>query len=191
MAHKTLVDIRGYEGLYAVTEDGDVWSYRTERWLTPRMSGTGYYQVCLCKDGEEKWPLIHRLVAEAYIPNPNNYPCVNHKDENKAKCHKDNLEWCTYSYNNAYNGKARRLAFSRDNANRIKATVEACSKPVFCVELGRTFKSASEAARILLVQRSRISDCCNGRRVTTGGYHWQFAEVIQHGAQDACKLYGV
>jgi hypothetical protein len=177
MAHKTLIDIKGYEGLYAVTPDGRVWSYRSNRWLTPRKDNVGYYSVCLCRDGDEKNTLVHRLVAQAFIPNPNDYPCINHINEDKGDNRAENLEWCTHSYNNAYNGKAKRVALNRDDTNRIKASVEVCSKPVLCVELGQIFKSASEAARKLSVQRPRITDCCNGKRKTTGGYHWMFAEV--------------
>ena len=177
MGHKTLIDIKGYEGLYAVTPDGRVWSYRSNRWLSLVKDKAGYFQVCLCKDGEETKPLVHRLVAQAFIPNPDRYPCINHINEDKGDNRVENLEWCTYSYNNAYNDKAKRIANKRDNTNRIKAGVEVCSKPVLCVELGQIFKSASEAARKLSVQRPRITDCCNGKRKTIGGYHWEYAEV--------------
>lgn len=94
-------DIVGYEGLYAVTEDGKVWSYRKNRWMKIDYS-TGYGTVGLAKDKQYKAHYVHRLVAQAFIPNPLNYPIVNHKNEDKTKNEVDNLEWCNHSYNNSY-----------------------------------------------------------------------------------------
>jgi hypothetical protein len=78
-------EIPNYEGLYAVTSCGKVWSYRSKRFLTPRKSKKGYLTVLLCNKGNMREFKIHRLVADAYIPNPDNLPQVNHKDENKQK----------------------------------------------------------------------------------------------------------
>ena len=71
--------------------------------LKPMKTNCGYYRVCLYKDGKQYYKTIHRLVAEAFIPNPNNLPCVNHKDEDKFNNNVENLEWCTSLYNNTYN----------------------------------------------------------------------------------------
>ena len=87
-------DIQGYEGLYAVTSCGKVWSYKNERFLKPYKKRDGYLEVYLYKGGERKHYIIHRLVAMAYIPNPDNLPQVNHKDENKENNALPNLEWC-------------------------------------------------------------------------------------------------
>lgn len=101
------VDIDGFEGLYQVSNLGNVKSldryvasksnirqHKSERQL--KLNGGKYTQVILCKDGKTYGRLVHRLVATAFIPNPNNYPCINHKDENPKNNCVDNLEWCTY-----------------------------------------------------------------------------------------------
>ena len=73
--------------------------------LKPMKTNCGYYRVCLYKDGKQYYKTIHRLVAEAFIPNPQNLPCVNHKDEDKSNNCVENLEWCTHQYNNTYNDR--------------------------------------------------------------------------------------
>lgn len=86
-------DIPGYEGLYAATEDGRIWSYRRKKFLKPGKGKDGYLYVILCKDGKPKTYRIHRLVAETYLPNPLNLPQVNHLDEDKTNNALPNLEW--------------------------------------------------------------------------------------------------
>ena len=93
----------GYEGLYEVSNIGRVKNSQTEHVLSPGVS-QGYYYVALYKDRERKNKQVHRLVAEAFIENPNNYPLINHKDENRKNNVVENIEWCTYLYNNTYNG---------------------------------------------------------------------------------------
>ena len=103
-------DIPGYEGLYQISNLGNVKSLprkvnkrKCEEIIkVPTISNKGYYRISLCKNGKIKYYAIHRLVAEAFISNHNNLPCVNHKDCNKQNNNVDNLEWCTYSYNNMY-----------------------------------------------------------------------------------------
>lgn len=97
-------DIEGYEGLYMISNLGRVKSLRHGKWIERRsnVNRQGYYALTLHKDGGNKTCTIHRLVAKAFIPNPLGFPCVNHKDENKENNRVDNLEWCTYVYNNNY-----------------------------------------------------------------------------------------
>lgn len=110
-------DIPNYEGLYSITEDGQVWSYRKKRFLKPYDNGIGYQTVSLFKDKIGKQLLVHRLVAITYIPNPNNYPEVNHKDEKKWHNEVSNLEWCDHIYNNNYGTRNQRMG----NTKRSKA----------------------------------------------------------------------
>lgn len=113
-------DIKNYEGLYQVSNLGNVKSvdryvyagdnsnhkYQHIKERNLKLSGGDkYIQVRLCKNGKIKAFLVHRLVAEAFIPNPDNLPCINHKDENPKNNQAENLEWCTYTYNNEYNGR--------------------------------------------------------------------------------------
>lgn len=92
-------DIVGYEGRYKVTEDGRVWSEGNKIFLKYEQHYLGYLKVDLCKEGLCKKKFVHRLVAEAYLPNPEKSPFVNHIDGNKANPHLDNLEWVTESQN--------------------------------------------------------------------------------------------
>ena len=84
--------IKGYEGLYDIGDDGSVYSLRNNIILKPNVVGDGYYQVGLHKDGVQTNKLIHRLVAEAFIENPDSLPCINHKDENTKNNNYTNLE---------------------------------------------------------------------------------------------------
>lgn len=100
-------DIEGYEGKYQVSNIGNVRSldYRHTgkiKRLKLNTDKSGYSRLRLYKEGKPEDYLVYRLVAQAFIPNPNNLPCVNHKDENPRNNCVWNLEWCTYSYNNNY-----------------------------------------------------------------------------------------
>lgn len=115
-------DIPGYEGLYQVSNTGKIKGLPRvtmqnqilkERILIPGVINNGYLQITLHKNGEHKNFLVHRLVANAFIPNPKNLPEVNHKDEDKANCNADNLEWCTRKYNLNYGTRNQRSAESR------------------------------------------------------------------------------
>lgn len=103
-------DVVGYEGLYAVTSCGRVWSYKRNRFMTPLDAGYGYMVVCLRKDGKQINKRVHRLVAEAYIPNPEGKEQVNHKDENKKNNCLNNLEWMTSKENCNYGTRNARIS---------------------------------------------------------------------------------
>lgn len=154
-------DIKNYEGLYAATEDGRIWSHKNQKFLKPETI-RGYLRVQLCKDGEKKSYFVHRLICESYHENPDNLPCVNHISEDKFDNRPENLEWCTHEYNNTYGTRLKRIA-------------ESNSKPVYCIELNRTFKGLTEAAQELNLKKSNICYCLRGTRNTTGGYHWRYA----------------
>lgn len=109
-------DIKGYEGLYQVSNFGRVWSNITNRIMKQKLSSE-YFQIGLSKNNKQTFYCIHRLVAQAFIRNPNNYPCINHKDENKYNNISSNLEWCTYKYNNNYGTRLKRIRESNSGEN--------------------------------------------------------------------------
>ena len=126
------------------------------------ISNSGYKIITLRnKYGKAIKKTIHRLVAEYFIPNPNNYPCVNHKDENKLNNRVDNLEWCTYQYNNTYGKSHIQRAITR-------------GKRVICIETNEEYYSCCEAGRRKGISNVHIGQCCNKERNTAGGFHWEY-----------------
>ena len=108
-------DVKGFEGLYKVNRKGEIYSVLNNIIRPPKDNGYGYDNINLNKNGKKITKYIHRIVAEAFIPNPNNYPIVNHKDENKKNNNVENLEWCTVSYNNNYGtAKVRRTLSTKE-----------------------------------------------------------------------------
>ena len=165
-------DIAGYEELYKISNHGNVKSLgngksRKEKVLKPIKLKNGYLRVDLPKQGKHKLYFIHRLVAEAFIPNPNNLPIINHKDENPLNNNVSNLEWCTYEYNNNYGTRTERSAASRRNNKKQ-------SKQVLCLETGVVYPSTSEVERQLGFAHSNISQCCNGKYKQAYGFHWKY-----------------
>lgn len=180
-------DIVGYEGLYQVSNLGRVKALGNgksnnskEKILKPYKSKNGYLKVNLHKESEIKHFLIHRLVAIHFLPNPNNYPCVNHKDENKENNCVDNLEWCDVHYNNTYNerhkkvGEKNVVSMKGVHINRKDFSKEVIQMDLEGNEINR-FPSTNEAQRQLGVSQSSISQCCNGKRQTAYGFRWQYA----------------
>ena len=158
-----LKDIKDYEGEYAITRDGRVWSYKSNKFLKHGLV-KGYHRVCLCKEGKCKNFRVHRLVAQTFIPNPEGLPEVNHKDEDKSNNNVNNLEWCSYEYNNNYGTRTERAAKKQ-------------SIPVYCIELNKIFYGARQAARELGLDNSSIIKCCKGKAKTHKGYHFRYAET--------------
>lgn len=162
-------DVEGYEGLYQISNEGIVKSiwFGKERILKPRKDRGGYYTVGFWKDRKLKWYKVHRLVATAFIPNPDNLPQVNHKDECKTNNTVENLEWCTQEYNNNYGVRNEKATKTQINDHKK-------SKPVLCVETGVVYPSTHEVYRQLGYSDSHISKCCNGRLKTAYKYHWKY-----------------
>jgi hypothetical protein len=135
----------------------------------------GYYQVNLCVNGTQKTVNVHRLVAKAFIPNPENKPEVNHKDGVKTNCTVFNLEWNTCSENNqhAYDTGLRQSTWT----DKFGADAPR-SKPVIQLDkIGNVlnrFTCAREAERKTSVRYQHISSCCVGKRLSAGGYVWKF-----------------
>lgn len=168
-------DIKGYEGHYQVSNLGRVRSLGGTTWKSEKLMSTerkNYERVGLYKDKRTKQLLVHRLVAEAFIPNPDNLPEINHKDENKLNNCVENLEWCTRHYNLNYGTRNKRIG-------KVHINRKDQSKPVLCVELNRVFPSTHEAGRFLGKEHIQVDiiKCCMGKKYkTVCGYHWQYVE---------------
>lgn len=168
-------DIVGFEGLYGITSCGRVWSYRQNKFMKPSFQKGGYWKINLRKDGRVYTRQIHRLVAEAYIPNPNDLPVVNHKDEIKTNNCVNNLEWCSIWYNTVYSiDREKALEKGAQGEREMKETRKNNCKKVKCIETGQIFESGKAAAIAMGVDPSHLSKVCRGKANTTGGYHFEF-----------------
>ena len=187
-------DIKDYEGLYRISNLGRVKSiirYKQnhsksqlvdEIILKPSINNKGYYYVTLNKDGKQKHKIIHRLIAETFIPNPNNFPCVNHIDGNKMNNDISNLEWCSYSHNNK---EAYRLGLKIGATKNKYGYDNWLSKHIYQYDLSGKFikkwACSFEVERKLGIKAGNIRSCCNGKRQTAGGYIWKHeSEVVEN-----------
>ena len=153
-------DIKGYEGYYQVSNFGrvkslsrDVGSNRckNESIMKTSLDKDGYEHLVLRKNGKQRHFRVNRLVAEAFLENPNNYPQVNHKDEDRTNNNVNNLEWCSAKYNVNYGSRT-----------------EKASKKVICVTTGKIFKSIAEASKYYNLRGNHISACCKGKLKSCG-----------------------
>ena len=153
---------------YQVSNLGNVKSinYRhtnKEKVLNPSLR-RNYYSVQLYNKNGLKVCNIHRLVAEAFIPNPNNLPIVNHKDENKLNNYAENLEWCSQKYNCNYGERNEKIG------NRVRKKITQYSKKG---EKIKEWRSLIDASKTLNISISDISLCCRGKLKSAGGYKWE------------------
>lgn len=151
-------DVLGYEGLYKVSNLGKVKSKRKIK--IPQDNGKGYLIVHLNKNNKCKWKLVHRLVAEAFIANPYGKATVNHKDGDRKNNNVKNLEWATYSENNfhSYRNNGRKSPFAQE---------------VMCVETGKIYSSAYDAAEDTGISQTSINRCANGLFEKVKETHWK------------------
>lgn len=172
---ETWKEIAGYEGLYEVSDQGRVKSlkYGKERILKPIREHGGYLRVNLCKEGKVKHTLVHRIVADTFIPNPNNLETVNHKDEVKTNNAVSNLEWMSVKDNNNYGTHNKRVSEANINHPSRSKQVQMFDKQTG--ELLATFPSTGEAARVTGIKRASISHCCTGIYKSAGGYIWRYS----------------
>lgn len=178
-------DIKGYEGFYQVSNLGNVKSLERTvktktcvRFFKGKMLKTsknrdGYIQIYL----KSKYHSVHRLVAEAFLPNPNSCPQVNHIDGNKENNNVNNLEWCTASYNLK---EAYRIGLKKPTYANLGKTGKqnATSKMTYQFDTNgnfiKSYESVREAYRQTGIYDRCISDCCLGKQKTAGGYIWKY-----------------
>jgi hypothetical protein len=181
-------DIKGYEGLYTININGQIKSvgrkvkhrsgFKTipDRIMSIANNTSGYKSISLCKNGIGKSYQLHRLVAIAFIPNPNNKPQVNHIDGNKQNNNINNLEWVSakensqHSYDNGLSIAPWLGKFGKDNKDS-KPINQLTKEGVFI----RTFNGIAEASRITGISKSFLSDTCRKKHEYAKNYKWEFA----------------
>lgn len=170
---------------YVVSNRGRVYSFAREeiycgvirmrhgRFLVPRLGKQGYLYVALCKEGHTSTKKIHRLVAEAFLDNPNNLECVNHKDECRTNNNVENLEWCTVAYNVTY-GDAKKKAQKRFIETGWAKGVEQYDMNGNLIGV---FSSISESSRNSASSMAGICSCCRGSRNSDNGFIWKYKKA--------------
>lgn len=179
-------DILGYEGYYQVSNLGNVRGIDRKvkskinktgfrivkgKKISPHINKYGYLSIRLRKEGSTKAFTIHRLVAMTFIPNPNNYPSVNHIDENKLNNTVSNLEWCTIKYNNLYNNRQDRINEKLRDINPNSIQVYQYSKDGILLN---KYRSIRDASRLTGINRSIIKRSCKNGGVLIKNYIWKF-----------------
>lgn len=165
-------DIKGYEGLYQISNWGEVKSFQkwkkagcpSEYILRHALLKNGYHTVMLYKGGTKKKFLVHRLVASAFIPNPYNLPHINHIDEDVSNNRADNLEWCTPLYNNCY-GTARFRAMITSGTPVVQKLINGQVLAIYI--------TTTVAQEITGISRKEIAACVRGDLATAGGFVWE------------------
>jgi len=207
-------DVPGLEDYYQISNDGKGRSkdrrvkagygktrFQKGRLLKPRKTKNGYLRFCFAVDGVRQDYYVHRLVAEAFIPNPDNLPEVNHKSQDKTDNRVENIEWCNRSYNNNYGDKNKRmLETSKKNGSYKKALdtkrnsghfTEIYTKGLETKKergllkkieqldlqgnLINCYESINEAARETGCNNAHICACCKGKLSKHKGYKWRYA----------------
>lgn len=169
-------DIPGWEGEYQVSNIGEVYSLKSNKILKQYLRGREnrlYYYVSLSRNGIHTQYKVSRLVAMSFLPNPNNLPLINHKDENKLNNNVDNLEWCDYEYNNNYGNRKQKMVETRKLNGNCVFTIM-CDKNT--KEPIKTFESTRDAIKFLNLKDSasgNISAVIKGRKKSAYGYFWK------------------
>lgn len=175
-------DVDGFEGIYQISNYGRIKAlprdvrtcgngkrHIAEHIVKPIRCKNGYLEANFSIRQKRTVRLLHRVVAQAFIPNPENLPEVNHKDENIENCRADNLEWCTSKYNANYGSRNAKMIENRGNNKPVIQKTKAG-------EFVKRFASIAEASRETGAFDSAIIKVCNGKQKTSVGYKWEYTD---------------
>lgn len=179
-------EIKGYEGRYQVSSYGRVKSFiGKEKIIREQGNNAGYCQVTLCDGHDKKMFLVHRLVAETFIPNPDNLPWVNHKDEIPHHNFVENLEWCTAKYNIGYGTAPERRKETIRKKEVIKKSVKGNyhTRKVEQYDMKgkfiKCYDSVMDVERHTNICHPSIINCCKGKLKTAGGFVFKYKEDLE------------
>ena len=161
------------DGIY-ICDDGRVWSEKKQRYLSTSPDEKGYKKVSLWVNKKVITLKIHRLVAKYFIPNPNNYKEVNHKDEDKTNNCVSNLEWCDRKYNVNYGNRSNKVSQALMNNNHNKRVSQYDKNGNFIKEYPSLHEAARQLGKAPVNGDQNISMCARGKTKTAYGYIWKF-----------------
>ena len=156
---------KDYKNYYQVSNFGRIFSKRYNKIMKPTLNAYGYYRICIYDSPKHfKNELVHRIVAQAFIPNPDNLPEVNHRDENPQNNFVSNLEWCSAKYNSNFGTRNKRIG--KSNSKKVlQYTLDG--------EFVREWQSTMECGRNGFNQ-GHVAECCRGERKTHKDFIWKY-----------------